>query len=79
MIPQTVILHKPWQIIIGKSLTDNYLEFPLGPGGDGKALEGGGGGAPLGIVGLPNLLGGSELVGEGDLFDGRFIEEGFKL
>ena len=60
---------------------DNYLEFPLGPGGEGRALEGGGGGAPLGIVGFPILLGGSELVGDGvgDLLEGLFTEEGFKL
>ena len=43
---------------------------------------GGGGGAPLGIVGFVVLLtmfGGSELVGEGDFNDGRFIEELLKL
>lgn len=48
-------------------------------GGDGRALDGGGGGAPLGIVGFPILLGGSELVGDGDLFNDRFNEAGFKL
>jgi hypothetical protein len=42
---------------------------------------GGGGGAPLGIVGATVLLieGGSELVGDGDFNDGRLIEELLKL
>ena len=43
---------------------------------------GGGGGAPLGIVGFAVLLmvvGGNELVGEGDFSEGRFIEELLKL
>lgn len=42
---------------------------------------GGGGGAPLGIVGFTVLLteGGRELVGEGDFNDGRLIDELLKL
>ena len=42
---------------------------------------GGGGGAPLGIVGFTDLLtdGGSELVGDGDFNDGRLIDKLLKL
>ena len=56
----------------------------LGPpceGGEGSARVGGGGGAPLGIVGFTDLLtdGGSELVGDGDFKDRRLIDELLKL
>ena len=55
-----------------------YLKPPC-EGGDGSALVGGGGGAPLGIVGFPILFGGKELVGEGDFIGGRLIEDELKL
>ena len=56
----------------------SYFWLPC-EGGEGSAREGGGGGAPLGIVGFAILFGGSELVGEGDFIGGRFIDELLRL
>lgn len=61
-------------------ITITYFGPPC-EGGEGSARVGGGGGAPLGIVGFTVLLidGGSELVGDGDFNDGRLIDELLKL